>query len=159
MKTFTYTAQDEVATDRLGAALAVALPDSTVVALHGTLGAGKTRLVQAVARAEGIADGRVVSPTFVLIQEYTEGRRPVYHFDVYRLKDVDELEQLGAEEYFYGTGLVFVEWAERIDEALPPERVDIEIEITGEHERSFTITGRGNLHARAVEKCRQYLTQ
>lgn len=157
MTNFIYTAHDEAATARLGAALSAALPGGTVVALHGTLGAGKTRLVQAVARAEGVAEGRVVSPTFVLIQEYTEGRRPVYHFDVYRLKDVDELEQLGAEEYFYGEGIVFVEWAERIEEALPPERVDIEIEIIGEHERQFTITGRGDVYLAAVEQCRQQL--
>ena len=86
----TFTANNEHDTDRLGAALAEVLPPGTVVALIGTLGAGKTRLVQAVAAALGVPPGSVTSPTFVLVNEYTGGRLPIYHFDTYRLKDDDE---------------------------------------------------------------------
>ena len=85
----TYAAADETATAALGAALADVLPDGATVALCGTLGAGKTRLVQAMAEAMGIDRREVVSPTFVLIQQY-QGRRTVYHIDAYRVRDEDE---------------------------------------------------------------------
>ncbi len=101
---------------RLGAALAEVLPDGTTVALCGTLGAGKTRLVQAIAEAAGVDRRNVLSPTFVLIQEY-HGRRTVYHIDAYRLRDADEFLALGPEEYFEGDGLVLVEWADRVEPA------------------------------------------
>ena len=89
MEELAFHAADEMATDRLGAALADVLPGGSVVALCGTLGAGKTRLVQAIAAATGVARRSVVSPTFVLVQQY-EGRRTIYHLDAYRLRDEDE---------------------------------------------------------------------
>ena len=138
---FTFTAQDERDTQRLGTALAEVLPPGTVVALVGTLGAGKTRLVQAVATALGVAPGNVTSPTFVLVNEYTGGRVPVYHFDTYRLKNEHEFLDLGPDEYFNSNGLVFVEWADRVTEFLPDERIEIEIEVTGETQRRVSIRG------------------
>ena len=142
MDRFVYEAADETATDALGAALAEALPDGAVVGLCGTLGAGKTRLVQAVAEASGVDRSQVVSPTFVLIQEY-RGRRPVYHLDAYRLRDEDEFEALGPEECFEGGGLTLVEWADRVEGSLPPDRIDVEIEVTGAESRRFQVTARG----------------
>jgi tRNA threonylcarbamoyladenosine biosynthesis protein TsaE len=138
---FMFTAQNERDTQRLGAALAEVLPPGTVVALIGTLGAGKTRLVQAVATALGVAPGNVTSPTFVLVNEYTGGRLPVYHFDTYRLKDEDEFLELGPGEYFDSNGLVFVEWADRVIDLLPDERLEIEIEVTAETQRRVSIRG------------------
>jgi tRNA threonylcarbamoyladenosine biosynthesis protein TsaE len=138
---YTFIAGDEDDTARFGAALASVLPPSTVVGLIGTLGAGKTRLVQAVAEALGVPHGRVTSPTFVLINEYTGGRLPVYHFDTYRLKDTDEFRDLGADEYFDSDGIVFVEWADRVAELLPAERLDIRIEVTGPATRRITVVG------------------
>jgi tRNA threonylcarbamoyladenosine biosynthesis protein TsaE len=140
-KMFTFIANDERDTARFGAALAGALPPSTVIALIGTLGAGKTRLVQAVAEAFGVPSGRVTSPTFVLINEYKGGRLPVYHFDTYRLKDSDEFLDLGPEEYFESGGIVFVEWADRVAELLPVERLEIRIEVTGPTTRRITVAG------------------
>ena len=110
----TFHLENEQDTERLGAALAEVLPPGTVVALIGTLGAGKTRLVQAVAAALGVPRGSVTSPTFVLVNEYRQGRLPVYHFDTYRLKDDDEFLDLGPDEYFESDGLTFVEWADRV---------------------------------------------
>src|SRR5262245_64483264 len=110
----TITVHNEQDTIRLGAALAEVLPAGTTIALTGTLGAGKTRLVQAVATALGVQPGSVTSPTFVLVNEYSGGRLPVYHFDTYRLKDDDEFIELGPEEYFESAGLTFVEWADRV---------------------------------------------
>jgi tRNA threonylcarbamoyladenosine biosynthesis protein TsaE len=138
---FTFIANDEHDTGRFGAALASVLPSSSVVGLIGTLGAGKTRLVQAVAEALGVPHGRVTSPTFVLINEYMGGRLPVYHFDTYRLKDTDEFLDLGANEYFDAGGIVFVEWADRVAELLPAERLEIRIEVTGPTTRRITVAG------------------
>src|SRR5437588_4428535 len=107
----TFVANSESDTEHFGAALAGVLSPGTVVALIGPLGAGKTRLVQAVATALGVPVGSVTSPTFVLVNEYMGGRMPVYHFDTYRLKDDDEFLNLGADEYFDAGGLTFIEWA------------------------------------------------
>jgi tRNA threonylcarbamoyladenosine biosynthesis protein TsaE len=149
MNHFTFTAADETDTARLGAALAEVLPGGTVVALCGTLGAGKTRLVQAVAEGLGIDRRDVVSPTFVLIQEY-HGRRSLYHIDAYRLRDENEFLALGADEYFESDGIVLIEWADRVQNSLPRERVDIHIEVTGENKRQFDVSATGDLFISAI---------
>ncbi len=148
----TFTAKNETDTDRLGAALANTLPPGTVVALQGTLGAGKTRLVQAVAVALGVPQGAITSPTFVLVNEYGQGRLPIYHFDAYRVRDDDEFLELGPEEYFEADGLTFVEWANRVSDCLPAERVEISIEVTGETERTITIIGTTDRLAQLVDE-------
>jgi len=131
-------AHDEQDTRLLGAALAELLPPGSVLALVGTLGAGKTRLVQAVASGLGIDPRSVTSPTFVLMQPY-EGRRPLYHFDLYRLRDDDELLELGLEEYFSAGGLTAIEWADRFTDAMPPDTWWISIEPAGAEARRFCI--------------------
>jgi len=151
MAVFTYEAADEAGTERLGEALAELLPDGTTVGLRGTLGAGKTRLVQAIAEASGVDRREVLSPTFVLIHEY-QGRRPVYHLDAYRVRDEDEFLQLGPEEYFEGPGLALVEWSDRVEGALPGERIEIHIEVTGETSRRFEISARGLLYQGVVDR-------
>lgn len=135
----TFSSNNEHDTERLGAVLAAELPPGTVVGLVGTLGAGKTRLVQAVATALGVPPGKVTSPTFVLVNEYQGGRMPVYHFDTYRLKDEDEFLALGPEEFFESNGLTFVEWADRVAELLPKDRVEITIEVVDETKRRITV--------------------
>jgi tRNA threonylcarbamoyladenosine biosynthesis protein TsaE len=136
---FTFRAHSEADTDRLGAALAAALPPRTTVALIGTLGAGKTRLVQAVAAALGVPRDEATSPTFVLVNEY-RGRVPIYHFDAYRLRDEDEFLELGPDEYFESDGITFVEWADRVADGLPKERIEIQCEAVGETERRFMLS-------------------
>jgi tRNA threonylcarbamoyladenosine biosynthesis protein TsaE len=154
---FTFLARSEAETDCLGAALADALPAGTTVALIGTLGAGKTRLVQAVAAALGVPREEATSPTFVLVNEY-RGRRPVYHFDAYRLRDEDEFIELGPEEYFESDGLTFVEWADRVAGCLPAERVENQCDAVGETERRFTVRATSDALARAIETARESLT-
>lgn len=149
MNAFEFAAADEAGTDALGAALAALLPPRMTIALHGTLGAGKTRLVQAVAVACGIDRRDVLSPTFVLGQHY-RGSRRIHHFDLYRLKDEDELESLGLEEYFESPALTFVEWADKFPAFLPEERLEITIRVTGETSRSFELTPHGGEAAQAV---------
>ncbi len=133
--------ESEADTKRLGALLAENLPPGTVIGLIGTLGAGKTRLVQAVADAVGISPKSVTSPTFVLVNEYRGGRLPIFHFDTYRLKDDDEFLNLGPEEYFESQGLTFVEWADRVSDLLPSERLDINLEVTGATNRRVLLRG------------------
>lgn len=142
MESYTFEATDLAATERLGQALAEALPAGAVVALCGTLGAGKTRLVQAIAAAVGVDREQVVSPTFVLCQQY-QGRRPLFHLDAYRLHDDDEFLQLGPEEFFEAGGLTFIEWADKVERCLPLDHITIDIEVTGEQSRRFAIRGAG----------------
>ncbi len=137
-----FLADSEEQTERLGRALASCLPDGTVISLIGTLGAGKTRLVQAVAAACGIPREQAVSPTFVLCHEYI-GRRTIYHFDAYRLRDSSEFNSIGAEEYLWSSALTFVEWADRVMDALPSDRIEVRIEIESETARRFWIRADG----------------
>src|SRR4051812_14302878 len=101
----------ESETEQVGEALAALVVPGAVIGLAGPLGAGKTRLVRALAEALGVDPGAIASPTFVLIHEY-EGRIPVVHCDVYRLGDGDEFEALGVDDYWGGEGVVLVEWAD-----------------------------------------------
>lgn len=151
-----FDAADESATERLGIALAQSLPRPAIVALNGTLGAGKTRLVQAIALGLGMDPTQVTSPTFVLLHEYP-GETPIYHFDAYRLRSEDEFWQLGAEEYLSGDagGIAIIEWADRIAGCLPDERLEIFIEVMNATERRFTITAIGTGYEEAIERLKQ----
>ena len=98
-----------------------------VICLDGDLGVGKTVFTQGCAEGLGI-DGPVNSPTFTIVQVYEEGRLPLYHFDVYRIGDVEEMDEIGYEDYFYGEGVTFIEWANLIEEILPSKYRQITIE-------------------------------
>lgn len=118
-----------------------ALPGA-VITLSGDLGVGKTVFAQGLAKGLGIDDA-ITSPTFTIVQVYEEGRLPLYHFDVYRIADPDEMYEIGFEDYFYGQGVTLIEWAELIDELLPSERTEIIIEkepAKGFDYRRITVT-------------------
>ncbi|MFM9960406.1 MAG: tRNA (adenosine(37)-N6)-threonylcarbamoyltransferase complex ATPase subunit type 1 TsaE [Planctomycetaceae bacterium] len=151
---FEYEAHSERDTDGLGAKLAEAAEPGLVVGLIGQLGAGKTRLVRATATALGADPSSVSSPTFVLIQEYF-GRIPVYHFDTYRLRDVRAFADLGAEEYFSGDGVCFVEWADRVAAELPRDLLRIEVIVLAPTARRFRITASGPVSQRALSRLMQ----
>lgn len=95
--------------------------------LTGDLGVGKTVLTQGIAKGLGIEE-YVNSPTFTIVQVYESGRMPLYHLDVYRIGDVEEMDEIGYEDYFYGEGLCIVEWADLIEELIPKEHMEITIE-------------------------------
>jgi tRNA threonylcarbamoyladenosine biosynthesis protein TsaE len=142
---------DPSATDVFGRRLAGSLFAGAVVALIGPLGAGKTHLVRAIAEGLDIPDSRVVtSPTFVLIQEYP-ARLPIYHFDAYRLNSAGDFLDLGAHEYFEGSGVCLVEWADRVESCLPEEYLRIHFDVTGEASRRLTIEARGLKYATLLE--------
>jgi tRNA threonylcarbamoyladenosine biosynthesis protein TsaE len=151
MTTHVIDLPDPAATRDFGVRLGRLLFPGAVVALIGQLGAGKTHLVRAVAEGLGVPDGRAVtSPTFVLIQEY-HGRLPVYHFDVYRLAGDVPFAELGAHEYLEGDGVCLVEWADRVERALPGEHLRVTLELTGEQSRRATLEGRGGRYERVAE--------
>jgi tRNA threonylcarbamoyladenosine biosynthesis protein TsaE len=151
MSELVYESDSEESTARLGRMLAEHLPDGAVVALCGTLGAGKTRLVQAMAEACGVNRRDVVSPTFVLMQPY-HARRTLFHFDAYRVADEDEFLALGPDEYFESDGLTLIEWADRVEGCLPRERIEVVAEVTGDTTRRFTLRAIGPRYRAAVEE-------
>lgn len=139
MDTQTIRMKNEEDTRAFGKRLGAELAAGSVVALSGDLGTGKTALTKAIAEGLGVRE-LITSPTFTIVQEYHSGRLPLYHFDVYRVNDPDELCEIGYEEYFYGQGVCVVEWADLIEELLPPDALKILITY-GElpEERIYTI--------------------
>ncbi len=115
-----------------------------VVALSGELGSGKTCLTQGIAKGLGVAENvPVVSPTFTLINEYP-GRIPLFHLDVYRLSGSRDLEDMGYEEYFYGSGIIVIEWAEKIRDILPANTLHVNLRYIDENTREMTLEGPGD---------------
>ena len=142
MSEFVFIAKSLADTDRLAAALASVLPQCATIALCGTLGAGKTRFVQGLAAAVGIDAADVTSPTFVLCQQYN-GSRKLYHLDAYRLHDADEFRELGTDELYEEPALTLIEWADKVEPALPDSYLLVQIEVTGEMSRAFRMTAIG----------------
>ncbi len=142
---WSWQTQNRTQTSQFAHALAEVLNPGTTVGLIGPLGSGKTTLVQEVVRHLGLAPENVTSPTFVLIHEYPT-QPPVYHMDAYRIGSLEEFYELGVEEYFASSGLVFVEWADRVWPAMPPDCLRIEIQVLGDTQREFRLEGQGQCH-------------
>jgi tRNA threonylcarbamoyladenosine biosynthesis protein TsaE len=135
----------------LGRRIGRAAQPGDVLALVGDLGSGKTVLAKGVAEGLGAASAReVVSPTFVLCREYLDGRLPLYHFDAYRLRGAADLEGIGAPEVLGGDGLSLVEWADRAPQALPADRLEVRLEVTGPQSRRLTFAALGLQAARLL---------
>lgn len=111
----------------LGKKIGESAKPGQVFTLIGDLGVGKTVFTQGLAIGLGI-DDPICSPTFTIVQVYEEGRMPFYHFDVYRIGDIEEMDEIGYEDYFYGEGVTMIEWANLIEEILPPVYQEITIE-------------------------------
>lgn len=114
-------------TFELGKKIGLGAKAGEIICLDGDLGVGKTVFTQGFAKGLGI-DEAVNSPTFTIIQEYDEGRLPLYHFDVYRIGDPEEMYEIGYEDYFYGQGVCLIEWAKLIEELIPDEAKIVLIE-------------------------------
>jgi tRNA threonylcarbamoyladenosine biosynthesis protein TsaE len=132
-----YLSRSEAETSRIGSELAAALSPDTVVALYGDLGAGKTAFVRGMAEGLGL-DARVSSPTFTIVNEYL-GRVPLFHFDMYRLADADELFEIGWEDYIRRGGVCAVEWSENVEDAFYKDTVRVYIEKADETTRRIRI--------------------
>lgn len=121
-----YSSNSPEETSKIAYELSKNAAPGTVFCLSGDLGVGKTVFTKGFAKGLGI-DEPVVSPTFTIVQIYDSGRMPLYHFDVYRIDDIDEMEEIGYRDCFYGDGVSLVEWAEKIEELIPTEAVRITI--------------------------------
>lgn len=130
-------------TRALGARLATSLRPGDVLLLLGDMGAGKSELTRGIASGLGI-DGPVSSPSFTILQVYEDGRVPLYHFDWYRMESVEELYELGMEEYLGGDGIAVVEWPTRCPEAVPENYLEITFTSLGEDTREITWRSVGN---------------
>lgn len=129
-------------TRALAARLGAGLRPGDVVALRGELGAGKTEFVRGLAVGLGVPEDAVASPSFALAYEY-QGRLTLVHLDLYRLAEISSEFLPDVEDYLTGPQVTAVEWAERLGDLLPPERLDVVLTITGEEERQIILTGRG----------------
>lgn len=125
MQVFETHSEDE--TYALGVRIGETAQPDTVYALSGDLGVGKTVFTKGIAAGLGITEP-VTSPTFTIVQSYMGGRLPLYHFDVYRISDIDEMEEIGYDDCFFGGGVSIVEWAEFIEELMPENTIHIRIE-------------------------------
>ncbi|MCG3421264.1 tRNA (adenosine(37)-N6)-threonylcarbamoyltransferase complex ATPase subunit type 1 TsaE [Oceanobacillus jordanicus] len=139
METHQVKVHTELETRQVAAQLAVLLKPGDVVTLEGELGAGKTTFTKGLANGLGVKR-HVSSPTFTIIKEY-QGELPLYHMDVYRLENSEE--DIGFDEYFNGDGICVVEWAQFINEFLPEERLEIEIQYAGEESRTIQFKAYG----------------
>lgn len=145
-------------TDHFAATCAMSVKTGLTVALHGQLGAGKTRFVKAFCTGLGINPTEVTSPTFVLMQQYRGPRWPVCHFDTYRLADKDEFLALGAEELLLDPEQIcLVEWADRVAEIIPNDHLLVKIEHTGPTDRQFDLTSFGSVSDGLLERVRRQL--
>ena len=136
---------DPEETFEVGRTIGMNAKPGQIYTLTGDLGVGKTVFTQGVAAGIGITEP-VNSPTFTIIQEYEDGRLPFYHFDVYRIGDLEEMEEIGYDDYFFGQGICLIEWAELIEEILPEKRIEVTIEKDlekGFEYRKITIEERG----------------
>lgn len=138
-------------TEEFGEKLGSILKPGDIISLTGDLGAGKTTLTKSIGKGLGVED-YITSPTFTLINEYN-GRLNLYHFDVYRLEGPIDLYDLGFEEYIYSNGVSIIEWGDKIEEALPKERINIRIEKGTElDERIIYIYGEGERFKQLIKE-------
>jgi tRNA threonylcarbamoyladenosine biosynthesis protein TsaE len=141
---FPATTESVEETQALGAQLAETLDAGGVLALYGDLGTGKTHLVKGVAEGLGLPPSTVRSPTFTILHTYDEGRRPLHHFDAYRVQSPDEFVELGFEEYVYGNGITCIEWADRIASLLPPHALHLSLTHVAAHRRRIALRTDGH---------------
>lgn len=137
-----HISRSEAETEALAARFAARLQPGDTVALYGDLGSGKTRFAKGLAAGLGVRE-TVTSPTFVVVNEHRDGRLPLFHFDLYRLRNPAELDELGFDEYVYGEGVCILEWADLAADRLPEQRYDVRLS-PGEdpNERIITIEQR-----------------
>lgn len=150
----TINSKDENQTKNIAAKLAKHLNARDVLALCGDLGSGKTTFVKGLARGLNIKEKQVISPSFMLIRQY-KGKLPLYHFDLYRLDYLEQVELLGYEEYFYGDGVCCIEWADKIKELLPPEYLEIDINFLSEHKRKIIFKSKSDRYNNIIRKLKE----
>lgn len=134
-----YISRSPLETRRLGLHFAERLKPGGIVALYGTLGAGKTEFVRGICEGLGVSDSVVNSPTFTVVNEYEAESLVIYHFDAYRLKSVHEFYELGYHDYFFGDGICLIEWPDRVEELLPDDVMTVRLTHIGEGVRELLL--------------------
>jgi len=138
-----YESGSPAETESIGEQIAEILKVRDMICFTGVLGAGKTCLIKGIGIGLGIPGDEIKSPSFTLVNEYN-GRLPLFHFDLYRMKDISELYHIGWHDYLLRDGIVVVEWGEKADGYLPGNRIDIKMEILSEKGRRINIFFQGN---------------
>ncbi|MBE5802867.1 MAG: tRNA (adenosine(37)-N6)-threonylcarbamoyltransferase complex ATPase subunit type 1 TsaE [Clostridiales bacterium] len=151
MKLFSHSVEE---THQIGKRLAAQLHPGDVLLMIGDMGAGKSELTRGIARGLGIT-GYVTSPTFTILQVHDEGRMPLYHFDWYRLSDVEELYELSMDEYLYGNGVSVVEWPSRAEEAIPECYLEVTLTPVDDSTREIAFRPVGGFHSLDVQQMTQ----
>lgn len=149
------TSRDSKQTKLWGEKLGRCLEKGDIVCLIGGLGAGKTTFGQGVAKGLEVPDEYVTSPTFVMLKEYRKARLPLFHFDLYRIESITELYDLGYEEYLFGDGVTIIEWAEKMEELLPPEYLRIEIGWMNQNTREINFIPYGEHYQQIVAQLKR----
>ena len=139
---FTIITKSPEETKNLGKDVSKLVKPGDILAFYGELGAGKTCFIQGISLGLEVKD-YVTSPSFTIINEY-QGKVPIYHFDLFRLNNAEEILELGYEEYFYGEGLTVIEWAEKIEQLLTKEHLKIEIKFMDRYQRTISFISQGN---------------
>ena len=138
-----FLSNNESKTKEFAKKLASRLVQGSFLAVYGDLGVGKTAFVQGLAEGLGVRES-IISPTYTILRVYESGRLPLYHFDVYRVADPEEMDYIGCDEYFFGSGVCLIEWGELISEIIPENAVWIKIEKNldkGIDYRKITVEG------------------
>lgn len=142
--------ENEESTKKIGEIIGEKLFNGAILCLNGDLGAGKTTLTKSIAKALKI-DEDITSPTFTIVNEYTEGSIPLYHFDVYRIGEPDEMYDIGFDEYINSDGVCIIEWSSIIRDILPKERLEINLNYSGTG-REMEIISYGDKYKKMVEE-------
>lgn len=136
----------------IGKKIARYLKKGDIICLFGELGSGKTVLTKGIASGLGIKRSKIISPSFVLIRQYSHAKLPLYHFDLYRLREPKDIMFLGYEEYFYDEGITVIEWADRLKYLLPEDYLKIEIFIRANAQRLFKFKACGRRAKELLER-------
>lgn len=151
MKTQKFISKSSEETMEFGKQIAKSLKKGDIVCLFGDLGSGKTTLIKGIAQGLKIAHTEVNSPTFVFMNIY-QGRLPLFHFDLYRLDDIDGIRSIGADEFLYGDGISVVEWADRFGVLMPDEYLRVDLNHKNVEERVIQLSAKGSRYQDIVEK-------
>jgi len=138
----------------IGRLLGILLEAGDTVCLYGDLGAGKTNFAYGIARGLDVQEQYITSPTFTFVNEY-QGRVPLYHLDLYRLKGPDELESIGFDEYIESDGVTVIEWAERAEDELPEESLSVYFSFIGETSREIGFRGEGERYEKLAAELKK----
>jgi len=145
-------------TEEVGRVLGTMLEAGDLVCLYGDLGAGKTHFSYGVARGLQVQEEYITSPTFTFVNEY-QGRVPLYHIDLYRLKEPSELESIGFEEYVDSDGATVIEWAERAEEELPDDKLNVYISDVSENSREIGFFAEGERYGKLLDGFKKSISE